>query len=111
MPRRSFLEDQLDGDTALRTLLDASLDSFNTRARCVASSGSGCRFKSKCVSTPETLGSLWQPLLLPSHNKNSHSEAHSFPRQPHAPVTAVRGSQIRFPSQGGSARCTFERWT
>lgn len=33
-PRRSFLDDQLDGDTALRSLLDASLESFNTRTRC-----------------------------------------------------------------------------
>lgn len=33
-PRRSFLDDQLDGDTALRSLLDASLEAFNTRTRC-----------------------------------------------------------------------------
>ena len=33
-PRRSFLEDQLDGDTALRVLLDASLETFNTHTRC-----------------------------------------------------------------------------
>ena len=32
-PRRSFLDDQLDGDSALRSLLDASLESFNTRTR------------------------------------------------------------------------------